>query len=67
MRPVAWLVIGEPHVRAVFIDETKALDQAAKCRGIVKALVLEDGVLELVMAAHSQGIEQGKLLCKSHL
>jgi hypothetical protein len=55
-------MVGEPHVHAVFIDETKALDQAAKCHGIVKALVLEDGVLALVMASHANGVEQGKLM-----
>lgn len=59
MKPVAWLVLGEPHVRALCLDHGRAVMQAAACHGIVKALVLEEQVAELVRAAFEEGRARG--------
>lgn len=64
MTPVAWLVLGEPHLRAVFLDQERAVSQAAGHHGIVKNLVLEEGVLELVRAAYARGLADGRELPK---
>lgn len=57
--PVAWLVIGEPRHRSLHFDHERAMMQAVAYHGIVKPLVLEEEVIELVRAAFNKGAERG--------
>jgi hypothetical protein len=57
MGPVAYLVIGEPHYRAVFLEHEPAIKAAVEHHGLVRNLVLEDQVATLCSAAYQQGID----------
>lgn len=59
MTSIAWIVLGEPHYKAVFLDYGRAVMQAAACHGVVKALVLEEQVCEMLRAAYNRGAERG--------
>lgn len=56
MAPVAWLVIGQGHHHAVFLDQSKAAAQAVQLRGVLKPLVLMEQVSEIVAAAYQHGL-----------
>lgn len=57
MAPVAWLVIGQGHQTAVFLDQEKAAAQAVRLRGVIKPLVIADDVSEVVAAAYRHGLQ----------
>lgn len=58
MSTVAYLVIGERHYRAVFLDAARAAEEAAKHHGIMDGLVRESILRELVQAAFEAGAKQ---------
>ena len=58
MGPVAYLVVGEPHYRALFLEHEPAIKAAVEHHGCVRNLVLEDQVAALCSAAYRQGVEQ---------
>jgi hypothetical protein len=58
MTPQAWIVIGEREHRSVYLDRVRAVQSAIERHGIVKALVLEERVMELVDAAFMAGVER---------
>jgi hypothetical protein len=52
---VAWCLIGEKGHMSVYLDRSRALLQAPAVHGIVKALVVEERVREMLQAAYEQG------------
>jgi hypothetical protein len=67
MNPVGYLAVGERGFRAIFLAEAepRAIEEAAKHHdGHTKAVVLEEGVVELVRQAYLRGLAEGRQLPK---
>jgi len=54
-----WLVVGDNDHRSIYLDKERALQAAVAHRGIIKPLVLEEHVRELVAAAFQSGAKRG--------
>ena len=65
MKAVAWLVVGSEHMRAVYLDHERALQQCAQGHGIIRPLVYEDQVEGLVSTAYAAGLDK-RLLTGAH-
>ena len=54
-----WLVLGDKDHKSMHFDKERAVQAAVAHRGIVKPLVLEEHVHELVAEAFQAGAKRG--------
>lgn len=62
---VAWLVVGMPHYRAVFIDQSRAIEEAAKHHGVIEPLIRESDAAAMLQAAFEAGLLSKDKPCDS--